>query len=125
MNMSYNNILLDSITSPLDIILTSSSPKVIKPSENVSDNSVSSKGNKSHIAKIEDYLSKKYDEVALQHLKRELLKEINNEVQCKSAVNLNESLVVSLNIVIRNGKTVWKVVWIEYYLRLNLSFRRY
>ena len=29
------------------------------------------------------------------------------------------------NIVIRNGKIVWKVVWIEYYLRLNLSSRRY
>ena len=28
-------------------------------------------------------------------------------------------------IVIRNGKTVWKVVWIESYLRLNLSSRRY
>ena len=28
-------------------------------------------------------------------------------------------------IVIRNGKIVWKVVWIEYYLRLNLSSRRY
>ena len=29
------------------------------------------------------------------------------------------------NIVITNGKMVWKVVWIEYYLRLNLNFRRY
>ena len=123
--MSFDNILLDSITSPLDIILTSSSPKVIEPNENVSDNSVSFKGNKLHIAKIEDYLSKRYDEVALQHLKRELLKETNNEVQCKSVVNLNESLVVSLNIVIRNRKIVCKVVWIEYYLRLNLSSRRY
>ena len=28
-------------------------------------------------------------------------------------------------IVIRNGKIIWKVVWIEYYLRLNLSSRRY
>ena len=27
-------------------------------------------------------------------------------------------------IVIRNGKIVWKVVWIEYYLRLNLNSRR-
>ena len=25
-------------------------------------------------------------------------------------------------IVIRNGKAVWSVAWIEYYLRLNLSF---
>ena len=26
-------------------------------------------------------------------------------------------------IVIKNGKIVWKIVWIEYYLRLNLSSR--
>ena len=29
------------------------------------------------------------------------------------------------NIVIRNGKIVWKVIWIKYYLRLILSSRRY
>ena len=29
------------------------------------------------------------------------------------------------DIVIRNGKLVWKVVWIGYCLRLNLSSRRY
>ena len=28
-------------------------------------------------------------------------------------------------IVIRNGKIVWKIVWIEYYLRQNLSCQRY
>ena len=28
-------------------------------------------------------------------------------------------------IVIGNGKIVWKVAWIKYYLRLNLSSRRY
>ena len=36
-----------------------------------------------------------------------------------------KSLVNSLTIVIRNGKIVWKVVWIECYLRLNLSYQRY
>ena len=30
-----------------------------------------------------------------------------------------------LIIVIRNERIVWKVVWIEYHLRLNLSYRRY
>ena len=94
--MSFNNILLDSIATPLDIILTSISPKVIQPNENDSDNSVSSESDKSHIAKIEDYISKKYDEVALQHLKREELKEINNECPCKSEVNSNKSLLISL-----------------------------
>ena len=78
------------------ITLTSSSPKAIHSNENASDNSASSKNDKLHIAKTEDYISKKYDEVALQHLKRELLKEINNEVSWKSVVNSNESLVISL-----------------------------
>ena len=41
--MSFNNILLDSITILLEIILTSSSPKVTHSNENVSDNSASSK----------------------------------------------------------------------------------
>ena len=58
--------------------------------------SVSSESDKSHTAKIEDYISKKYDEVALQHLKWEELKEINNECPCKSEVNSNESLLISL-----------------------------
>ena len=34
-------------------------------------------------------------------------------------------LGIKLTIVIRNGKIVWQVVWIEYYLRLDLSSRRY
>ena len=40
--MSFDNILLDSITTPLDITLTSSSLKVIQQNENDRDNSVSS-----------------------------------------------------------------------------------
>ena len=37
--------------------------------------------------------------------------------------NMMQNLGVST--AIRNGKIVWKVVWIEYYLRLALSSRRY
>ena len=33
--------------------------------------------------------------------------------------------VMSLTTIIRNGRIVWKVVWIKYYLRLNLSSQRY
>ena len=73
--MSLNNNLLDNITTPLDIELTSSSPKVIQLNKNNSGNSVSSSSNRSHIANIEDYISKKYDEVAL-HLKQEWLKKL-------------------------------------------------
>ena len=82
------------IATPLDLTLTSSSPKVIQQKENFSDDSV--KNNKSHIVKTEDYISKKYDEVALQHLKLDLLKEVNNEVPCESAVNSNDSHVIAL-----------------------------
>ena len=34
-------------------------------------------------------------------------------------------ICLNQTIVIRNGMMVWKVVWIEYYLRLNLISRRY
>ena len=34
-------------------------------------------------------------------------------------------IVFSCFVVIRNGKLVWKVVWFDYYLQLNLSSRRY
>ena len=33
--------------------------------------------------------------------------------------------MLCLCIVTRNGKVVWKVVWIECYLQLDLSSRRY
>ena len=36
-------------------------------------------------------------------------------------ITKQDTLKLGFNIVIRNGKIVWKVVWIEYYLRLNLS----
>ena len=55
--MSFNKIFVDSITLPWDIILTSNSPKAIP----VKAFPFPLK------AKIEDYISKKYDEVALQH----------------------------------------------------------
>ena len=42
---------------------------------------------------------------------------------CYMTEKMRQKVVNTL--VIRNGKIVWKVVWIEYYLRLNLSSRRY
>ena len=53
--------MFDSIATALGIILTSIAPKVIQPIENDNGNSVSSKSDKSHIAKIDD-------QVVLQHL---------------------------------------------------------
>ena len=37
----------------------------------------------------------------------------------------NSILFLIIIIVTRNVKIIWKVIWIEYYLRLNLSSRRY
>ena len=65
-----DNIMLDNITAPLNIILTSSSSTVIQRNDNVSDSFVCSESDKSHKAKIEDYVSMKYDKVVLQHLKQ-------------------------------------------------------
>ena len=42
-NISFKNILLDSIAKPFDINLTSSPPREIQQNKNVSKNSVSSK----------------------------------------------------------------------------------
>ena len=53
--MSFNKIFLDSMTTPFDIILTSSSPNIIQGNENVSKNPVCSTSDKSNIAKIENY----------------------------------------------------------------------
>ena len=45
---------------------------------------------------------------------------------CRECYDLDMCQNLEKNIiVIRNGKIVWKVVWIEHYLRLNLSSRRY
>ena len=40
-------------------------------------------------------------------------------------VNTTDLKIIDKNIVIRNGKIVWKVDWIQHYLRLILNSRRY
>ena len=40
-------------------------------------------------------------------------------------IDYSETMIGIDTIVIRNEKIVGKVVWIEYYLRLNLSSRKY
>ena len=39
--------------------------------------------------------------------------------------NADGNSMFYITIVIRNWKIIWKVVWFEYYFRLNLSSRRY
>ena len=48
-----------------------------------------------------------------------------NVRQDLSATLIEDKVDNSYSIVIRNGKIVWKGVWIECYLRLNMSSRRY
>ena len=49
---------------------------------------------------------------------------LNNEFKImRKSKSLHQ--IMRENIAIRNGKIVWNVVWMEYYLRLNLSSRRY
>ena len=49
----------------------------------------------------------------------------NGKINPYSRLTLKVINSVYLDIAIRNGKIVWKVVWIEYYFRLGLSSRMY
>ena len=40
--------------------------------------------------------------------------------KCAACLNLDKYIAVISVIIIRKGEIVWKAVWIEYYLRLNL-----
>ena len=80
----FNNLLLDNIELPIDITLVStpkevSTPSLLhnSPSENLRNTKTSS-SDKSHIAKIENYIDQKFDQAALKHLKFQILTEIKN-----------------------------------------------
>ena len=80
----FNNLLLDNIEVPIDITLVStpkevSTPSLLhnSPSENLRNTKTSS-SDKSHIAKIENYIDQKFDQAALKHLKFQILTEIKN-----------------------------------------------
>ena len=58
----------------------------------------------------------------------EMQKWNNQQIEIEEQMKKNWIILSSYHgyfIVIRNEKIVWKVVWIEYYLRLNLSSQRY
>ena len=81
----FNNLLLDNIELPIDITLVStpkevSTPSLLhnSPSENLRNTKTSS-SDKSHIAKIENYIDQKFDQAALKHLKFQILTEIKND----------------------------------------------
>ena len=82
----FNNLLLDNIEVPIDITLVStpkevSTPSLLhnSPSENLRNTKTSS-SDKSHIAKIENYIDQKFDQAALKHLKFQILTEIKNDL---------------------------------------------
>ena len=82
----FNNLLLDSTEVPIDITLVStpkevSTPSLLhnSPSENLRNTKTSS-SDKSHIAKIENYIDQKFDQAALKHLEFQILTEIKNDL---------------------------------------------
>ena len=80
----FNNLLLGNIEVPIFITLVST-PKEVStssllhnsPSENLR-NAKTSSSDKSHIAKIENFIYQKFDQVALKHLKFQIVNKNQN-----------------------------------------------
>ena len=76
----FNNLLLDKIELPIDITLFST-PLLLNNSTSESlRNTKTSSSDKSHIAKIENYIDQKFDQATLKHLKFQILREIKNDL---------------------------------------------
>ena len=82
----FNNLLLDNIELPIDITLVRTSKEVStpsllhnSPSENLRNTKTCS-SDKSHIAKIENYIDQNFDQAALKRLKFQILTEIKNDL---------------------------------------------
>ena len=76
----FNNLLLDKIELPIDITLVST-PLLLNNSTSESlRNTKTSSSDKSHIAKIENYIDQKFDQATLKHLKFQILREIKNDL---------------------------------------------
>ena len=82
----FNNLLLDNIELPNDVTLVGTPKKTStssllnnSPPESL-QNTKTSSSNKSHIAKIENYTDQNFDQVALKHLKLQILTEIKNDL---------------------------------------------
>lgn len=75
------NILLDHYDTPINITL--STPTPLKNYCNGTEKNKTSPANNSEIKKMEDYITKKYDEAALNHLRRQILKEVTQNVDEK------------------------------------------
>ena len=101
----FNNPLLDNIELPIDITLVStpkevSTPSLLNNSPSKSlRNTKTSSSDESHIAKIENYIDQKFDQVALKHLKFQILTKIKNDLD-KDNTNIKkmESKVLGTTI---------------------------
>ena len=58
-----------------------STPSRLKNYYNGPDSNKSSPPNSSHIKKMEDYITEKYDEIALDHLRSKILKEVTHKFE--------------------------------------------
>ena len=82
---NFNNLLLDIMNLPIDITLVStpkevSSPSLLNSSPSESLQNAKTSSDKTHIAKIENYLDQKFNQAALHHLKPQIIKEIKNDL---------------------------------------------
>ena len=73
------NILLDHYEPPINVTL--GTPSQLKNHYDGTDSNKSSPANSSHIKKIEDYVIEKYDEIALDHLRSKILKEVTHKFE--------------------------------------------
>ena len=95
---NYDNLLLDNINTPLPIDITlsttpkqlcNSTPSLLKNHQSEVLDKENSPINNSHITKIENYINKKYDQIALEHLKSQIVKEIKHEFTNNDINDLN------------------------------------
>ena len=76
----FNNLLLDKIELPIDITLVSTALLLNNSTSESLRNTKTSSSDKSHIAKIENYIDQKFDQATLKHLKFQILREIKNDL---------------------------------------------
>ena len=99
---NYDNLLLDNINTPLPIDITlsttpkqlcNSTPSLLKNHQSEVLDKENSPINNSHITKIENYINKKYDQIALEHLKSQTVKEIKHEFTNNDTNDLNKRVL--------------------------------
>ena len=95
---NYDNLLLDNLSTsiPIDITLSTtpkmlrnSTPSLLKNHQSEISYKENSPTNNFHITKIEDYINKKYDQIALEHLKSQIVKDIKHEFTNNDNNDLN------------------------------------